>query len=47
MKYEFAIIERLSTGILIGFSFYTKENKDDYNELNIYCILFALHFKLY
>ena len=47
MKYEFAIVEKFSTGILIGFSFYSKENEEDFYELNIYCILFAIHFKLY
>tara|TARA_R100000541_G_C1885934_1_gene82937 strand:+ start:708 stop:851 length:144 start_codon:yes stop_codon:yes gene_type:complete len=47
MKYEFAIVEKLSTGILIGFSFYPKLEDKDFNELNIYCILFVLHFKIY
>tara|TARA_R110000772_G_scaffold8483_8_gene28099 strand:- start:4272 stop:4418 length:147 start_codon:yes stop_codon:yes gene_type:complete len=46
-KYEFAIIERFTTGPLLGFSYYPKENMDDFHELNIYCIVFAIHFKLY
>ena len=47
MKYEFAIIERFTVGLMLGFSYYPKENIEDYHELNIYCILFAIHFKLY
>jgi len=46
-KYEFAIIERFSTGPLLGFSYYPKNNKEDFDELNIYCIVFVLHFKIY
>ena len=47
MRFEFAIIEKFSSGILIGFTFYPKKNEKDFDELNIYFILFALHFKLY
>jgi|TARA_R110000796_G_scaffold183881_1_gene300464 hypothetical protein len=45
--WEFAIIERFSSGPLLGFSYYPKEFDKDFTEINIYCILFALHFKLY
>ena len=45
--WEFAIIERFSSGPLLGFSYYPKKNDKDFDEINIYCILFALHFKLY
>ena len=47
MKWECAIIEKFSTGILIGFSYYPKIDEKDYDEINIYCILFAIHIKLY
>ncbi len=47
MKWEFAIIDRISTGLLIGFSFFPKNYDKDFDELNIYCILFVLHFKFY
>ena len=45
--YEFAIIERFTVGPLLGFSYFAKKNSKDFHELNIYCILFALHFKIY
>ena len=47
MKYEFAIIERFTVGPLLGFSYYPKEDLNDYHEFNVYCILFAIHIKLY
>jgi|TARA_R110000787_G_C13328008_1_gene437091 hypothetical protein len=47
MKVEFAIIERFSTGPLLGFSYYPKFNNNDFEEINIYLILFAFHFKIY
>tara|TARA_R110000744_G_scaffold59288_2_gene123411 strand:- start:1267 stop:1425 length:159 start_codon:yes stop_codon:yes gene_type:complete len=47
MKWEFAIVERFSVGPLLGFSYYNKEHREDFEELNIYCIFFALHFKFY
>jgi hypothetical protein len=45
--WEFAIIERFSCGPLLGFSYYPKNNDKDFDELNIYCIVFVLHFKFY
>jgi len=46
-KFEFSIIERFTVGPLIGFSYYPIEYEKDYTELNIYCIVFVLHFKFY
>jgi len=45
--WEFAIIERFTTGPLLGFSYFPKENQNDFIEINVYIILFALHFKFY
>lgn len=45
--WEFAIIERFSLGPLIGFSYFQKESKKDFEELNIYLIFIVLHFKFY
>jgi hypothetical protein len=45
--WEFAIIERFTLGPLLGFSFYSKQHKKDYDELNIYLIFIVLHFKYY
>ena len=36
---EVAIINRFDVGLLIGFSFFNKDNKKDFNELNIYLFL--------
>ena len=47
MKWEVAVIERISTGPLLGFSYYPKEDINDFDEVNIYFIIFALHFKFY
>jgi hypothetical protein len=47
MNFDFAIIDRSLTGLLVGFSFYPKENKSDYTELNIYLLIIVLHFKFY
>ena len=37
---EVAIINRFDVGLLIGFSYFDKDKKNDFNELNIY-ILFC------
>jgi len=42
---EFAIIEKLSTGILFGFNYFRKESEKDYAELNLYLVFVCLHFK--
>mgnify|MGYP003140586379 CR=1 FL=1 len=47
MKYEFALVELISTGPLLGVTYYPKANKEDFDEINIYLILIALHFKFY
>ena len=43
-KWEFAIIDRIMLGPLIGFS-YIPDN--DYTEFNIYLLFIVLHFKFY
>jgi len=45
--WEFTIIERFTLGPLLGFSYYPKENNNDYDEFNIYLIFIVLHFKFY
>jgi hypothetical protein len=47
MKWELAIIERFTVGLMIGFSYYPKEDEKDFTELNFFLIFFALHFKFY
>lgn len=46
-KFEIAFIERFTVGPLLGFGFYPKQNDNDFDELNIYCIFFAIHIKYY
>tara|TARA_R110000751_G_scaffold21536_1_gene61738 strand:- start:788 stop:934 length:147 start_codon:yes stop_codon:yes gene_type:complete len=46
-NWEFAIIERFSIGPMLGFSYYPKEDENDYQELNFFLIFFALHIKIY
>ena len=43
-KWEFAIIDRIMLGPLVGFS-YIPDN--DYTEFNIYLLFIVLHFKFY
>jgi hypothetical protein len=47
MRFEFVILERFLIGPLFGFSYYGKEHKKDFEELNIYLIFIVLHFKFY
>ena len=42
---EVAIINRFDVGLLIGFSFFNKDNKKDFNELNIYLFIIVIHIK--
>jgi|TARA_B100001094_G_C17861515_1_gene637655 hypothetical protein len=46
-KVEFALIERFSLGILIGFSYLPYDDENNFSELNIYVIFIVLHFKFY
>ena len=46
-NWECTILEKLSTGPLLGFSYYAADEYNDFIELNIYLILFAIHFKFY
>jgi hypothetical protein len=46
-KVEFALIERFSLGILIGFSYLPYDDDNNYSEFNIYVIFIVLHFKFY
>ncbi len=46
-NFQFGVMEILSTGPLLGFSFYPIDEKNNFSELNIYLILFGLHFRFY
>jgi len=46
-NFQFGIMEILSTGPLLGFSYYPATESDEYSELNIYLILFGLHFRFF
>jgi len=43
-KWEFALIDKSQTGLLLGFSYIPD---DDFTELNIYLLIVVLHFKFY
>jgi|TARA_R100001463_G_scaffold120277_1_gene176307 hypothetical protein len=43
-KWEFAVIDKSRTGLLLGFSYIPD---DDYTEFNIYLLFIVLHFKFY
>mgnify|MGYP003625426390 CR=1 FL=1 len=47
MNFQFAVIDRSLTGLLVGFSFYPKVDQSDFSELNIYLLIIVLHFKFY
>ncbi len=42
---EVAIINRINVGLLFGFSFFSKDNEKDFNELNIYLFIIVIHIK--
>jgi hypothetical protein len=44
---EFAIINRIWDGLLIGFTYYPMDNDNDYSELNLYLLFIVLHIKVY
>ena len=43
-NWEFAIIDKSRTGLLLGFSYIPD---DDFTEFNIYLLVVAFHFKFY
>jgi len=43
-NFQFGILDIISSGPLLGFSYYPADDKTEYSELNIYLILFGLHF---
>ena len=47
MKIKFALVERFLDGPLIGFTYFPKNEVQDFNELNLYLIFIVLHFKIY
>jgi len=46
-RWEFSIIERFSSGMLIGFSYYPSDSQNDFSELNFFLIFLVFHFKFY
>tara|TARA_R100001509_G_C4846811_1_gene208582 strand:+ start:783 stop:932 length:150 start_codon:yes stop_codon:yes gene_type:complete len=42
---EVAIINRLDIGLMIGFSYFKKDHKNDFSELNLYLLFFVIHIK--
>ncbi len=44
---EFAIINRVSDGPLIGFTYFPLDETTEYSELNLYLIFIVLHIKVY
>jgi len=46
-NFQFGILDIISSGPLLGFSYYPDDEQTEYAELNIYLILFGLHFRFY
>lgn len=46
-RWEFALVDKFSTGMLIGFSYFPLESHNDFSELNIYLVFLVFHFKFY
>jgi len=46
-RFEFRIIEKLSSGLMVGFSYYPVDEENNFSELNIYLLVIVLHFKFY
>ena len=47
MRWKFALMDRSLVGLMIGFSYFPKEDENDYTEFNIFLLLIVLHFKFY
>ena len=46
-NFQFGILDIISSGPLLGFTYYPADDKAEYSELNIYLILFGLHFRFF
>ena len=46
-KFQFGIMETLSNGLLLGFAYYPYDDESQFSELNVYLVLFGLHFRFY
>ena len=46
-KFQFGIMETLSNGLLLGFAYYPYDDESRFSELNVYLVLFGLHFRFY
>jgi len=46
-RWECAILEKFTTGPLLGFSFYEADELNNWTEFNLYLIFFVIHFKFF
>tara|TARA_R110002012_G_scaffold296_1_gene1145 strand:+ start:1260 stop:1427 length:168 start_codon:yes stop_codon:yes gene_type:complete len=46
-RWECAILEKFTTGPLLGFSFYEADEINNWTEFNLYLIFFVIHFKFF
>ena len=46
-KFQFGIMETASNGLLFGFAYYPYDDETKFSELNVYLILFGLHFRFF
>jgi hypothetical protein len=46
-NFQFGILDIIGNGPLLGFSYYPADHDNDFSELNIYLILFGLHFRFF
>ncbi len=46
-NWECAILEKLSTGPLLGFSYYPADFDNDFSEFYLYLLIFVIHFNFY
>ena len=44
MAYMFSIISLFPTSMVLGWSFYERDEKQNYNEINLYLIIVQLQF---
>ena len=44
---EFAIINRVYDGPLLGFTYFPIDKNGDFSELNLYLLFFVIHIKVY
>ena len=45
MAYEISIISLIPTGMVVGWSYYPRDEENNYNEVNLYLLFIQLQYR--